>query len=151
MNSKKFSEKQIKVGGTTGVKAVSKEYQDSAYNWVLNSDKKAIEDKNGYLLIAELFSNDENLPRFKFRWDHKASTMDVDIFLNGEDHKDLWKQNGYCGHWTELADDEKREYSVRIEIPERKIFVGVIMVGLLVNLKLHDNLLISEDIKIKIE
>lgn len=151
MDSTKFAEKQIRVGGTTGVEPVLIEYQNDDYNWIFNSDKKAIEDKNGYLLIAELFSNDDKLPRFKFRWDHKASTMDVDIFLNGKDCKDLWKQNGYCGHWTELTDDEKREYSVSLEIPERKIFVGTIMVGLLVDLNLHDNLSIREDIKIEIK
>ena len=101
-----------------------KEYQDGDYDWILNSDKKAIKDKNDYLIIAELFSSDDKLPRFKFRWDHKESAMDIDIFLDGESRKDLWKQNGYRGHWTKLTDDEKREYSVSLEIPGRKILRG---------------------------
>ena len=64
MGKNKFSEKQIRVGGTTGVEPISIKYKDSDYTLSMNSDKKALKDKNGYLVIAELFSSDKKLPRF---------------------------------------------------------------------------------------
>src|SRR3989338_4891626 len=61
MGKNKFSEKQIRVGGTTGVEPISIKYKDSDYTLSMNSDKKALKDKNGYLVIAELFSSDKKL------------------------------------------------------------------------------------------
>lgn len=149
MDSKKFAEKQIRVGGTTGVEPISIKYIDK--NYELKTYSKNITSKTGHLKIAELFSSDGKLPKFEFRWDHNKSIMDIDMFP--KENEKLWEKekDGYKGHHLELTDDEKREYSVRIEIPKRKIFVGIIMVGLLVDLNSYDNLLISEDIKIKIE
>lgn len=152
MNKNKFSDKQIKVGGTTGVEPIFIEYKDNDYDLHVNSDSKALKDKNGYLVIVRLFSSNNKLPRFIFRWDHNASAVDVDIFFGDKNCNHLWKEkgNGYEGHWTKLTNDEKREYSVSIKIPERKIFEGIIRVGLLTELNLHDKVTIGESVDVKI-
>ena len=53
MDSKKFSEKQIRAGGTTGVELVSIEYKDKDYVLKTYSENKA--SQTGDLPIAELF------------------------------------------------------------------------------------------------
>ncbi len=148
MDKKQFSKKQIKVGGTTGVEPVSIKYKDKDYTLKTYPENKS--SATGHVIIAELFSSDDKLEKFIFRWDHSASAMDIDIFLDGKDCKDLWKQKGYQGHWTKLTNDEKREYSVSIEIPGRKIFEGVIRVGLLTELNSHDDITIGESVDVKI-
>ncbi|PIZ66273.1 hypothetical protein COU87_01110 [Candidatus Roizmanbacteria bacterium CG10_big_fil_rev_8_21_14_0_10_39_12] len=148
MDKKQFSNKQIKVGGTTGVEPVSIEYKDKDYILKTYSENKA--SVTGHVVIAELFSNNDKLPKFIFRWDHGAGVVDVDIFIEGKDRKDLWTQKGYQGHWTKLTDDKNREYLVSIEIPERKIFKGIVRVGLLTELNLSDSIAMSENLDIKI-
>ena len=158
MDSKKFSEKQIRAGGTTGVELVSIEYKDKDYVLKTYSENKARQ--TGDLLIAELFSSDGKLPNFKFRWDHNKSVIDIDMFpKEGRDNKEgidiinLWKKEkgGYKGHHPELIDREIGEYSVLIEIPWRKIFKGIIMVGILIDLNFQDNLSMSEYVNVKIQ
>lgn len=139
---------QIRVGGTTDVEPVSITYKDASYDLKLYPNNKASE--TGHVVIAKLSPENNALPSFIFRWDHPAGVMDVDIFLGGKDCKNLWKQPGYKGHWTKLTDDKKREYSVLIEIPERKIFEGTVKVGLLTEINVYDTLNISESVNIKI-
>lgn len=148
MNKNEFYNEQIKVGGTTDVEPISIKYKDKDYNFKTHPNNKA--SKTGHVVIAELIPNDEKLPRFIFRWDHGDGIMDVDIFSGGKNHRVLWKQEGYCGHRTKLIDDERREYFVLIKIPERKIFEGVIKVGLLTELNLFDDISISESADIKV-
>lgn len=138
----------IKVGGTTGVEPISIVHKDDDYDLELCPNSKASE--TGHIVIAKLSPRDEKMPSFVFRWDHPNGVMDIDIFLAGKSCKYLWKQSGYKGHWTRLTDDEKREYSVLIEIPKRKIFEGIIRVGLLTELNLHDTVSVSEKVDIKI-
>jgi hypothetical protein len=148
MDKKIFSERQIKVGGTTGVEPISIVYKNDNYDLELYSNSKASE--TGHVVIAKLFSKDEKLPSFIFRWDHGSEVVDIDIFLAGKSRKDLWEQSGYGGHWTKLTNDEKQEYSFLIKIPECKIFEGTIRVGLLTELNLHDTINVSESIDIKV-
>lgn len=149
MDKNQFSNKQIKVGGTTGVKIVSTKHKDDDYNVRSLSNKKASE--TGHVVIAELFPKDERLPRFEFRIGHDdGNKVDVDILFGDKNCNHLWKEKGYEGHHTKLTDDEKREYSVSIEIPGRKIFKGIVRVGLLTELNLHDKVTIGESVDVKI-
>lgn len=148
MDSKKLSEKQISVGGSSDVVPIEIRYIDSDYNLKIYPNKKA--PPTGLVTFAELESSDNQLPKFIFRWDRVACTMDIDINLNGILRKDLWGQQEYYGHHPEIHNIELREYNVLIGKQGRKIFEGIIRISLLVNLNLHEEIKVSENINIKI-
>jgi hypothetical protein len=149
MDPKQFAEKPIKAARTNKVEPVVTTHMDSDYKLVLCSDTMA--SKTGLLVIAKLTPKAiKSLPEFWLRWDDKNRELDVDIYLNGENRKDLWSFPGYKGHKTKVDGSEMQEYEVRIKIPGRKVFDGIIRVPLVIGLYRKDTVTISDYRKVKI-
>src|SRR3989338_6259511 len=124
MDPKKFYSQKIKIGGTAKVEPVITPYLAPQYALKLNSDAKG--SRSGHVKVAELIGKNSNYPSFIFRWDLGAGALDIDIFIAGNYQNDLWRQPGYQGHWTQVHNKLKGEYKVKVEIPGRKIFEGII-------------------------
>jgi hypothetical protein len=140
MDPKKFAQKNSKVAGTTKIDLIETQtqYRDSDYKLVPCSDTIATE--TGFVIIATLKAQrDKRLPEFYLRWDDKKDELDVDIYVDGVNCKDLWRQPGYNGHKTIPFNPDEREFKVCIKTPERRVFEGVIRVRLLfsVGIQLH--------------
>ncbi len=89
------------------------------------SDVSAISD-NGLLIIFDLIPVNEQLPRFRGRWDQNKEVMDIDI-LNVDEvtYNDFRSErNGYSGHHPPRASVEERRFEINITIPGQNICSG---------------------------
>ena len=143
MDRKEFSSKTIKTAGTTGV-IIVRTFQHPDYNLIPFSDAQATD--TGLVKIASLVPRvaGSTLPEFRFRWDDAGNELDVDIYVGGENRKDLWEEDGYIGHKTILVDAESRKYSADISTPVGNVFRGTVQVGLLTALQLGDGITVMD-------
>ena len=146
MDPKKYSDLQIKVAGTTKV-LVKTEHLDPDYQIVPSSDTAA--SATGWVIVAKLIPSNTMSPAFYMRWDKKE--LDIDIYLSGNNRKDLWDQHGYEGHHSVLVNPDTREYAIDIQVPNKPVFKGSIQVGLVTGLNLHETISLSEHVVIQIK
>jgi len=128
MDPKVFASQSKKVAGSGKVNILNPYYLDSEYDIKCCSDLKAT--STGWVTLIKIIPQKETLPSFFLRWDSKSETVDVDIHLNDKYRNDLWNKPGYKGHHTEQIKGPWRRFKVNITIPERKIFVGTVNIGL---------------------
>ena len=133
MDPDKFKNKKSKVAGTTRADILKKEYLDKNYRIKLLPNTPAGE--SGLVKAAELTPDTPRLPMFIFRWDENGNTLDIDMYKNGKICRDfewIYGANGYKGHHAVKLDGDERLFEIDISTPRRKIFKGVLNVGLLI-------------------
>ena len=133
MDPVKFKDKNPKVSGTTEVAIFKIKYKDPNYKIKLLPYKFAT--GTALVKVAKLIPDVPKKPTFVFRWDEKANALDVDMYKEGKKCKSTaWthQRNGYKGHHTTRVYGYKRLFKAEINIPERKIFKGIINVGLFI-------------------
>ena len=131
MERSRFLAKGIRVGGTTKVEPAKINYLNGKYALELFPNTPATE--TGFVKVMELIPKISRVPNFILRWDEKADTLDVDIYKNGKLCNELWGTVGYNGHHTQRI--KNRIFWVNITIPNKKIFEGIINIGLLIQAK----------------
>ena len=130
MKPEEVAIKDGKAFKTTEVKVIEK-WIHPKYKMIKYRENRITD--TGLLLVAELRPMEENLPRFLFRWDEKAESLDVDITDVSEEIKRKFKRGreGYEGHHPKRAPDEKEIiFEVCIRTPQGKVFEGKISFGL---------------------
>ena len=91
--------------------------------------------KTSYLILGKLIPiKNKKLCSFVFRWDEKASTLDIDP-ENCKNKKLIEKfnsghNNDYYGHHPEKINSDKRSYKINIVWESIKIFEGIISFSL---------------------
>lgn len=132
MDPKVFASQPKRVGGSGKVNILNSEHLDPEYELICRSDLKAT--PTGLVTLIDIIpKNEKTLPTFILRWDSNSDTVDVDICLDGKNRKELWCEHGYKGHHTTRIDGPWwRRFKLDIAIPERKIFVGTVNIGLLI-------------------
>lgn len=130
MKPEEVAIKDGKAFKTTEVKVIEK-WIHPKYEMIKYRENRITD--TGLLLVAELRPMEENLPRFLFRWDEKAESLDVDITDVSEEIKRKFKRGreGYEGHHPKRVPDEKEIiFEVCIRTPQGKVFEGKISFGL---------------------
>jgi hypothetical protein len=140
-----FRAKGVKIGGTTKVEAIKLAHLDKKYKFKLFPNTPATE--SGLVKVMELIPESSEMPNFILRWDEKSDTLDVDIYKNGKLCNELWGIEEYNGHHTQKIGN--RRFGVKITIPNKKIFEGIIDVGLLIQAKISIKL--TSHVKLKAE
>ena len=133
MDPEKFKNKKSKIAGTTRVDILKTEYLDENYRVKLLPNTPASE--SGLVKVAELISDIPQMPMFILRWDEGDNTLDVDIYKNRKICRDpewICEISRYKGHHAIRLDGDKRLFKIDISIPGRKIFKGVLNIGLLI-------------------
>ena len=154
MDPEKFKAKTKKVAGTTKVDIVSVDYLNPEYELEVLSNERTT--PTGLLEVVKLNPKKPDLPQFIFRWDEKTDRLDVDIYKNGINCKDLWKKPGHEGHQTQRVSGEDKIFEADISTPDKKIFKGKINVGLFIKLVIKDSIKLTDRVevihkKVKIE
>jgi hypothetical protein len=147
MDPRRFRDKTKKVAGTTNVDVVSIEYLNPEYEIEVLPPNN-LTSPTGLLEVARLNPKKPNLLQFVFRWDENEDTLDVDIYKDGKNCKNLWKKNGYKGHHTQKVDRESKIFKANISIPSQPIFKGKINVDLFIQLTIKDSAKSTDSIKI---
>jgi len=130
MKPEEVAIKDGKAFKTTEVKVIEK-WIHPKYKMIKYKENRITD--TGLLLVAELRPMEENLPRFLFRWDEKAESLDVDITDVSEEIKRKFKRGreGYEGHHPKRVPDEKEIiFEACIRTPQGKVFEGKISFGL---------------------
>lgn len=130
MKPEEVAIKDGKAFKTTEVKVIEN-WRHPKYEMIKYRENRITD--TGLLLVAELRPMEENLPRFLFRWDEKAESLDVDITDVSEEIKRKFKRGreGYEGHHPKRVPDEKEIiFEVCIRTPQGKVFEGKISFGL---------------------
>jgi len=117
--------KVIPDGRAFGVNKVKAGVHYIDKNYTLECCSKNRITETGLLEVAKLKPKKKSLPEFKFRWDEKADTLDVDIYKNGKLCNELWDTDGYNGHHTKRVSKDKI-FEVFIKTPNGVIFDGQI-------------------------
>lgn len=147
MDPNVFASQPSRVGGSGKVDILNTKYLDPDYEIISCSDQKAT--PTGLVTLIQISpKKDKTFPSFFLRWDSNPETIDVDIYLDGKNRKDLWGRPGYCGHHTKRIRGEGRKFEVNITIPERNIFMGIVNIGLLVEVNLKVELEFTDTGKI---
>ncbi len=119
--------KVIRDGRAFGVNEVKADtyHIDKDYNLECYSKKKIT--RTGLLEVAILKSTKKLLPKFIFRWDEKADTLDIGILNVSYINKRSFNSgiNGYTGHHPKRVGRNK-VFKVFIKTPDRIIFNGLI-------------------------
>lgn len=100
-------------------------YLDTDYNIVVLENNEI--SPTGLLIIAELRPiQNKKLPRFVFRWDQKANTLDVDALNAKKEDIDKFKNgtSNFSGHHPTKLTVEGRQYEVRIVWAGKILFQG---------------------------
>ena len=134
MDPKVFASQPRRIGGSGKVSILNPYYLDPEYDITCCSDLKAT--LTGWVTLIKIIPKNETLPSFIIRWDSNSETVDADIYLNDENRKDLWSQPGYNGHHSTQIKGPWRKFEISITIPERKIFLGTVNIGLLIEVDL---------------
>ena len=130
MKKEEVAKRDGKAFKTNEVK-VKQDYIDAGYE-LFHYPRNEIT-PTGLLTVGELKPKDNILPRFLFRWDEKAESLDVDINNISEEIKRKFKagKEGYEGQHTKRVPDEKnRIFEVSIKIPGITVFEGETSFGL---------------------
>lgn len=130
MDPKVFASQPKRIGGSGKVDILNTQHLDPEYKTICRSDLKATQ--TGLVTLIDIIPQKETLPSFILRWDSNSNTVDADIYLNDENRKDLWSQYGYNGHHSTQIKGPWRKFEIDITIPERKIFAGIVNIGLLI-------------------
>jgi hypothetical protein len=133
MKPDRFLNKEKKVGGTTSVEILENHYIHPDYISKPCCYEKATD--TGLVKIGELVPKQQSFPRFIFRWDERKETLDVDIYVEGKLTNALWDQPGYKGHHPPKKNGSSGRYVLDIWIPLKRIFKGIIDIGLAFELR----------------
>ena len=131
MDPEVFASQPKRIGGSGKVDILNTQHLDPEYKTICYSDLKA--PPTGLVTLIDIVAaKEKTLPSFSLRWDSKSDTVDVDIYLNGKNRKDLWDKPGYNGHHSTRIKGPWRRFTIDITIPDRKVFTGTVNIGLLI-------------------
>ena len=146
MDQKRFENKTKKVAGTAKLKILKIEYLNRDYDAKIFPDNPAT--KTGLVKVMELIPKISEMPKFIFRWDEKADTLDADIYKSDKICTSLWNIEGYNGHHPQKI--KNRIFKIDISIPNAKIFIGIIDIGLLMQQSFSGNANIKSSLSMRI-
>ena len=148
MREDKFANLPVKADGAHNISLVE-EYRDPRYRLKMSPVSPAT--RTGLISLFELVPDDQSLPGFVARWDHRAQTIDIDPEPLTCIDRETWRneQNGYRGHHTNHLSGATGAYQIDVRTPNGPVFKAIGSLNLQLGVQLTDSFQFSDTVSAK--